>query len=426
MLVSWDDSTSFEDLGGDGATPGTEAERTALDVAHRVSTGVLAIDLKDAVQAWADGKPNYGVVLSPLGPDGVGFTTMKSVMPPTLTARVVQAAKDVTTTSERSTTPETTTTKRAQNEDDDDEAGRDDHSDDDADPLVIVSTTVATTASPTTTTQAQPTGTVNGNGLRAEFYFDVPHDAADWAIAVAGRQQPDLIRTDPDVNCGHGSSCWNGVRTNASFAAHWSGTLVLQEGGLYNFEVRSDDIAELAVDGEVLLGGEAAGVGLSPLLLLSHKLSSKDLSAGPHSISITLLQLETRALIGFDCRYQGPDTDGAMVSLPQNALRPASQSAPPPSQLQRKFNAGPGARAAAAEVADSARAAGVAAGAVLVAGLLISLAPGLKLALDPWRRAWHIRSQQRCLRRYDHLAALVEGGAGAGGRGRGLEMHVDG
>jgi hypothetical protein len=242
--------------------------------------------------------------------------------------------------------------------------------------------------------------------LRAEFFFDVPRGALDFASAVEGRE-PDLVRTDPDVNCGHGSSCWDGVRLNASFAAHWSGTLVLKEGGLYSFEVRSDDISELALDGEVLLGGEADGIGLSPLLLLSHRLTTKDLDAGSHSLSITLLQLETKALVGFDCRYQGPDTGGYMASLPQEALRPAAQSAPVPSTIQRKFSVGTSAAAAEATVV-SARSAGIAGGAVLMLALLVSLAPGLKLAVDPWRRAWRLNLQQRASRRYN-LAALVEG-----------------
>ncbi len=96
MLVSWDDSVTWNNaFGGNGIqADDAEASSTVTDSTSGVATGQLQVDLTALVQAWADGETNYGFALLPLGSDGVDFYTSDYVfneaLRPTLTVEFVR------------------------------------------------------------------------------------------------------------------------------------------------------------------------------------------------------------------------------------------------------------------------------------------------------------------------------------------------
>ncbi|MEM9083756.1 MAG: metallophosphoesterase, partial [Planctomycetota bacterium] len=64
MTTTWDESTTWQDLGGDGITPGTETAADAImtiganNSSSNVSEGFLELDVTEAVNAWLSGGAN--------------------------------------------------------------------------------------------------------------------------------------------------------------------------------------------------------------------------------------------------------------------------------------------------------------------------------------------------------------------------------
>ena len=95
MTAPWDESTTWTDLGGDGITPGTETALPAItsvganNSSENVPSGVLALDVTAAMQAWSDGETNLGLglVTFPNGSNGIDFGTSESSTPPALVIR---------------------------------------------------------------------------------------------------------------------------------------------------------------------------------------------------------------------------------------------------------------------------------------------------------------------------------------------------
>jgi len=95
MTTDWDETTTWTDLGGDGVTPGIEADASpqtvvgADDGGTNIPTGTLTLDITDAVQGWLNGNDAYGVALIPFpsGTNGIDFTTSESTNPPVLKIR---------------------------------------------------------------------------------------------------------------------------------------------------------------------------------------------------------------------------------------------------------------------------------------------------------------------------------------------------
>ncbi len=95
MLADWDESTTWADLGGDGVTPGVDADAQpttfvgANDAGENVRVGALALEIGPLAQGGVDGAANRGVglVAFPSGTNGVDFTTSESTAPPTLRVR---------------------------------------------------------------------------------------------------------------------------------------------------------------------------------------------------------------------------------------------------------------------------------------------------------------------------------------------------
>lgn len=450
MLVPWDASSSWASLGGDGVSLGREAAARPVVSASSIDIGLLSLEIKDAVQAWARGQPNYGLALTAMNSDGVDFTTDRTQTPPTLNVKVLQevSTTTVTTTTKSSTStittkPPTTTTQATTTTAAPTLPPTQPPTTTRATtstvpalqttvslPAAAAATTPASTAPPTAAPPSASTtppsqAVTGGRGMRAEFYYGVGSGNTGFEAAVRGRK-PDLVRTDKNVDYASGSPSWNGVHTAGSFAARWTAQLVVRAAGRYRFEVQSDDLVQLTIDGEVLLGGQADSPGLAPVFMPKSPARYKELSAGGHALVLTLLQLEDGGLVAVDCKYEGPDTEGELVLIPEDVLRlPAgSPAAPAPPRTVT-----PGAVAAAAlrefsftdatgETAAAAATAPAPAGgwrglgaavAFLGLALALPLAPGAVAAAVPHLRAWRGRLQQRSLRRYGSLAAAVRG-----------------
>ena len=82
--VTWNErafNSPWTDAGADG--PGSHAE-LALD-GDCSGTGWRAFDITSFVQEWSNGEPNFGIVLTDTGTDGVDFYASESATPPVLT-----------------------------------------------------------------------------------------------------------------------------------------------------------------------------------------------------------------------------------------------------------------------------------------------------------------------------------------------------
>lgn len=51
MLTQWDPATTYQEFGGDGATPGKETVAKPLSSAEMVQMGLLSLDMTSVVQA---------------------------------------------------------------------------------------------------------------------------------------------------------------------------------------------------------------------------------------------------------------------------------------------------------------------------------------------------------------------------------------
>jgi len=383
MLRQWGPATSLMELGGDGITLGTDADEAVLSSVDAAQMGLLPLDVTPAVQAWAEGSPNYGMVLMPHSQDGISFMSYPSATPPALTVEVMQepggkAPPIVVPTAAPSTSSE---------------------------PRIAASTSTMTTP---TTTSGQPL--LDPHGLRSEFFFSFDQEARSFEAATSGRQ-PDVVQKVPDVNYQSGSARWGAAETHVPFAVRWHGMLLIESAGTYSFEVKTDNIMSLSVNGQVLFGNATGGTP-SPLMLVAHSAKDLLLAGGAHPIEVTMLQRSDANLMAIDLRYQGPDTDGQMVSVPQAVLYPeAPPSAAAPSagfavahiRLQRKYLSEAG-----AELTRGGAVAALA-GAFVVLGACLAILPTLQLGIEPLRRAWRARVERRQLRRYGVLAGLVEG-----------------
>lgn len=207
-----------------------------------------------------------------------------------------------------------------------------------------------------------------------------------------------------------GSQQWSHVETQGPFAVRWRGSLQVRGEGNYDFEVQSDKIVELVIDGKVVLkSGQWSTAGG---LALSRHQGQAFLTQGLHAMSLSLAQTTSQGVLGMLCRYSGPDTASSLVPIPASALQPPKAAVPAASgtskmHLQRKFDGDVAGTAAQMAAGTS----GVGA-ALLAVVTLAAIAPALQLAAAPWRealqRARERRTSHRDLRRYDTLAEVME------------------
>lgn len=97
MTQDWSESTTWNDLGGDGLTPGVETDVNPLttvggdDSNENVPVGQLNLDITSAARDWIQGGDNFGVGLVPFanGTNGIDFSTSESGSSPELTVRIL-------------------------------------------------------------------------------------------------------------------------------------------------------------------------------------------------------------------------------------------------------------------------------------------------------------------------------------------------
>jgi hypothetical protein len=96
MNVTWDESTRWIDLGGNGVTPGVECEAApffsigADNSSANVPVGVISIGVTEVTRQWIDGTAeNHGIALLPFtnGTNGIDIATSESTSPPRLIIR---------------------------------------------------------------------------------------------------------------------------------------------------------------------------------------------------------------------------------------------------------------------------------------------------------------------------------------------------
>jgi len=95
MTTSWDESTTWQDLGGNGVTPGVDAQANSFNAvgannsSSNVGSGTLTIGMNNAVNAWLAGASNEGIALVPFpnGSNGIDFDSSEGNVPPALVIR---------------------------------------------------------------------------------------------------------------------------------------------------------------------------------------------------------------------------------------------------------------------------------------------------------------------------------------------------
>lgn len=140
---------------------------------------------------------------------------------------------------------------------------------------------------------------------------------------------------------GHVSNITLSPRTQDDyFAFEFEGYLYIRQAGTYTFYLNSDDGSRLYLDGTRRIdfnGTHGMCTAASPDCPAGYGRSSGELylPAGAHSIRIQMFDYTGGQQLWV--RYQGPDTQQAVVTLPDHALTSGSdvvvQSPPPPSTL---------------------------------------------------------------------------------------------
>ena len=95
MTSDWNESTTWQDLGGDGVTPGVDTDATPITTiganngSSNVGGGAVSLDISDAFDAWRSGTTNHGVALVPFpnGTNGIDFDTSEGSVPPAIAVR---------------------------------------------------------------------------------------------------------------------------------------------------------------------------------------------------------------------------------------------------------------------------------------------------------------------------------------------------
>eukprot|EP00403_Amphidinium_massartii_P035872 CAMPEP_0178433978 /NCGR_PEP_ID=MMETSP0689_2-20121128/33186_1 /TAXON_ID=160604 /ORGANISM="Amphidinium massartii, Strain CS-259" /LENGTH=410 /DNA_ID=CAMNT_0020056027 /DNA_START=185 /DNA_END=1413 /DNA_ORIENTATION=+ len=167
------------------------------------------------------------------------------------------------------------------------------------------------------------TDAATDGGLKVEFwYYDVlPRklDQVDWSA------DPVIVRIDPNIDYedNQGSTKpWVGLDRLDMFAARWTGSLHITQGGTYTFNLGSDDGSKLMINDKVVVNHD----GLHGFSTRSGEIS---LEPGSHSLQVDFFEARGRGAAMLS--YSGPDSGGVMKVIPSSAFTPPSQSLLPPS-----------------------------------------------------------------------------------------------
>jgi len=287
--------------------------------------------------------------------------------------------------------------------------------------------TSTSTLPPTTLPAAEAAGLLpwieeareRAGGLKLDMYYHIPQNARTFSDATQGMQPSSewFVRT---MDFSARSPVWDFLPTTVSMAAKWSGLLIVDEGGGYEFEIASDLSTTLSLNQLQILGGSAIDMpGFSPFVAIANRKNKVLLEQGAHPIEVTMLRPDPESMLSLGVRYRGPDTKGKLVLIPKSALRPADhdEGQGGGSQLQQKFPT----LGDRAPVLSRRSVPAKAAGAIFLAlGLVAAALPGVSLALLPVREAlrsaWQRATSRRDIRRYESLSEILT--EEVGGRAR--------
>lgn len=94
--ATWNERTAGQPWGSVGAD-GTASHAGAAVSGGCSALGVRTIDLTRFIQEWSDGLPNYGLVLTDTGTDGIDFSSTESADPPTLVVTYIPPMSPIAT-----------------------------------------------------------------------------------------------------------------------------------------------------------------------------------------------------------------------------------------------------------------------------------------------------------------------------------------
>jgi hypothetical protein len=153
-----------------------------------------------------------------------------------------------------------------------------------------------------------------GDGLTAEYFrYRGNCHAPPFVFGL----MPNLVRVDTEPKLP------NTVKFHAPFnqyVVRWTGKLLIDAAGSYNFKVRVDDKAWVSIDGKLRIDQPSCGNGQKTI---RGKDFTIKLEKGAHDISILYQNVGPSgdATPGtFDIKYKGLDTQGQLVPLPQDKL----------------------------------------------------------------------------------------------------------
>merc|ERR1719272_908588 len=125
---------------------------------------------------------------------------------------------------------------------------------------------------------------------------------------------PNTVRVDPKVK-------FTGTEFHApnnEFAIRWTGKLLIDSTGDYEFDVSADDAAWVAIDGRILLDLHGCGHQKT-----RSKSGTTKLEKGAHDISILYMNKGPKGgghPGNCELKYKGPDTESNLIDVPTAKL----------------------------------------------------------------------------------------------------------
>jgi len=154
-----------------------------------------------------------------------------------------------------------------------------------------------------------------GDGLTGEYY-KIRTDCNRPPFLFG--MMPKMVSVDSDIK-------YTGTEFISPYnelVIRWTGKLLIDATGSYDFKISADDMAWLAIDGLTLVTNNDHGSG-TPCRKNPIKEATKSLEKGAHDISILYMN-KGPAGAGtpgkFEMWYKGPDTQGSMQHIPTSKL----------------------------------------------------------------------------------------------------------
>jgi len=145
-------------------------------------------------------------------------------------------------------------------------------------------------------------------GLKAEVYeMDLPEYIS---TSFSGRLLAEVV--DPLVNHSAGQDAWPGFPSvKYEYAVRWTGSITIQQSGIYEFWITSDDGSRLTIDDQLLIRNDGTHS-------MVEKHGNLTLSAGSHAVVIEFFQHGGGR--GMIFHWKGPDSANTKVVVPSSVL----------------------------------------------------------------------------------------------------------